>query len=90
MATRNTALGSRILSSRMSALLAAFLLTLGGCGGGGSDGSSSVTPPPSGGTPTPPPTTPAPPPGETQVENIVTGSVGDGPIVGARVRVFAY
>ena len=86
MATRNTALGSRILSSRMSALLAAFLLTLGGCGGG-SDDSSSVTPPPSGGTPTPPPTTP-PPSGETLVENVVSGSVGDGPIVGARVRVF--
>jgi hypothetical protein len=86
------------LASRFSALAVAFLLTVGGCGGGGSsNGGSSATPPPSGGTPppgggtTPPPgggTTP-PPTGSIEVENHVTGSVGDGPIVNARVRVFA-
>jgi hypothetical protein len=73
----------------------AFLLTLGGCGGGESDkGSAFVGPPPSGAAPppagpTPPPDTGTPPPsGDIVVENHVTGSVGDGPIINARVRVF--
>lgn len=76
------------LKTRFSALIIAFLLTLGGCGGGASDGNSSVIPPPAGTTPPPSGGTP-PPSGDTTVENHVTGSVGDGPIVGARLRVFA-
>ena len=75
------------LKTRLSALVIAFLLTLGGCSGE-SDGGSSVTPPPAGTTPPPSGGTP-PPSGDTTVENHVTGSVGDGPIVGARLRVFA-
>lgn len=75
------------LKTRCSALIIAFLLTLGGCGGGESDGGSSVTPPPAGTNP--PPSGGTPPPSGGTTENHVTGSVGDGPIVGARLRVFA-
>jgi hypothetical protein len=65
------------LTSRSGALIVAFLLTLGGCGGeepGSTTGSL--------------PEEPAASPTET-IENRITGSVGDGPIVGARLRVFA-
>jgi hypothetical protein len=64
-------------------LVIAVLLMLGGClGGSDSDESATVTPPPAGGA-TPPPG------GDNVVINHVSGSVGDGPIVGARIRVFA-
>jgi hypothetical protein len=84
MATWNTP-----LTTRLSTLLVAFLLTVGGCGGGSDKPSSfgqgaSSPPPPS---PTPPPSGTISP--DTIYETVVTGSVGDGPIVGARVRVFA-
>jgi hypothetical protein len=93
MATRNP------LGTVVTALALSCLLALAGCGGekrddrsSGSD--SSASPPPASGTapppsnPTPPPGDPAPPPsGETVTENRVTGSVGDGPIVRARLRV---
>jgi hypothetical protein len=86
MATWNTP-----LTTRLSTLLVAFLLTVGGCGGGSdkpsSFGQGTASPPPPAPTPTPPPSGSISP--DTVYENVVTGSVGDGPIVGARVRVFA-
>ena len=63
-------------SSRLKALAIGFLLTLGACGG---EGDGSLTPPPAGG--------PAPAPPPEVIEHHITGSVGDGPIVGARIRV---
>ena len=63
------------------AVATAALLMLGGCGGG-SDDAAVIAPPPVGG-PSPPP------PSDTGVEHHVSGSVGDGPIVGARIRVYA-
>jgi hypothetical protein len=79
MATRDT-----VLTARGCALLTAFLLALGGCGGDGertatiisSGGSASSGG--SGGSG-----------GEAEVGNTVSGSIGDGPIVNARVRVFS-
>jgi hypothetical protein len=65
------------LNSRSGALLVAFLLTLGGCGGD-EPGSMSATL--SGGTAFS---------ADETYETRVTGSVGDGPIVNARLRVFA-
>jgi hypothetical protein len=70
-------------SSGLTALLFSFLLTLGACGG---EGGSKFVDLPGGSTP-PPGGNPAP--GDEIVDNHVTGSVGDGPIVGARVRVRA-
>jgi hypothetical protein len=64
------------------AVATAALLMLGGCGGGGSDDAAVIAPPPVGG-PSPPP------PSDTVVKHRVSGSVGDGPIVGARIRVYA-
>lgn len=60
-------------SSRLTAFSVGFLLTIGGCTGGDGDGGA----PPLGGSG----------PGDLVVENHITGSVGDGPIVGARIRV---
>jgi len=62
----------------LSALTLSLMLSAVGCGGGesgGGGGSSSTTPPPSG--------------GNEIIETHVTGSVGDGPVVGARIRVLA-
>jgi hypothetical protein len=76
------------LTSRCSALLAAFLLTLGGCGG---ESGSTPASTPSASVPSEPAASPPPAgtsPTET-IENRITGSVGDGPIVNARLRVFA-
>jgi hypothetical protein len=64
-----------------AAVAVAMLLALGGCGGSGSDDSTNSAPPPAGGAN-------PPPGGDTMVQSHVSGSVGDGPIVGARVRVF--
>jgi hypothetical protein len=81
------------LTTRLSTLLVAFLLTVGGCGGGSDkpsafgQGTASPPPPAPAPSPTPPPSGSISP--DTIYENVVTGSVGDGPIVGARVRVFA-
>jgi hypothetical protein len=68
-----------LLASRFSALTVAFLLTLGGCGGS-DDGSTGVDAP-SGTSPNSDPT--------AVINNRLTGSVGDGPIVNARIRVYA-
>ena len=59
----------------LSALTLSLMLSAVGCGGGesgGGGGPSSTTPPPSG----------------EIIDTHVTGSVGDGPVVGARIRVF--
>jgi hypothetical protein len=58
------------------------------CGGGGEGGSSAS--PPVGSSPPPPPASSPPPqdPGEEIVEIDVTGSVGDGPIVGAELSAY--
>ncbi len=67
-----------------SALLASAMLALSGCGGGGGesaaiDAANASLPPSSGGSGS----------GSGDgIDNQVTGSVGDGPIVGARLRVF--
>ena len=65
-----------------------FLAVSAACGGGGGGGDSSPTV----GTPPPPPTPNPPPsqpdPGEEIIDNEVSGSVGDGPITGAAVRVY--
>ncbi len=66
-----------------------FLAVSSACGGGGGGGDSSPTvgtsPPP---PPTPNPPPPQPDPGEEIIDNEVSGSVGDGPITSALVRIY--
>ncbi len=66
-----------------------FIAVSAACGGGGGGGDSSPTvgtsPPP---PPTPNPPPPQPDPGEEIIDNEVTGSVGDGPITSAIVRIY--
>jgi hypothetical protein len=81
MATRNT------LNAGLSALALAILLGVAGCGsddesGGGGDSSTSS---PDGSTTVAPVAVPP----NLVFESQVTGSVGDGPITGARMRVLA-
>jgi hypothetical protein len=66
------------LNARLSALSISLLLTIAGCDGG-DGGSSSATSPPG--------SSPSWASGFQVVETSVSGSVGDGPIAGARLRV---
>ncbi len=71
------------------ACIIAFITFSAACGGGGGGGDSSPsvgTSPPPQPAPTPPPSQPDP--GEEIIVNQLSGSVGDGPITGAAVRVF--
>jgi hypothetical protein len=82
MAARNT------LNAGLSALALAILLGVAGCGSddeSGGGGSSSATPPPDGSATVAPVAVPP----NMVFESTVTGSVGDGPITGARMRVRA-
>jgi len=61
----------------LSALTLSLLLSAVGCGGGESGGGGG-------------PSSTTPPPGANDIIDMhVTGSVGDGPVVGARIRVFS-
>lgn len=62
-------------SSRLSALAVGFLLTLGGCSGEGDEKEPDTGESSSGAS------------ASTVFDNRITGSVGDGPIVGARIRI---
>jgi hypothetical protein len=73
------------LTTRLSTLLVAFLLTVGGCASDDEESSSFLKRVASQ-LPAPPSSAISP---ETEYETRVTGSVGDGPIIGARLRVFA-
>jgi len=67
--------------SRLRALSLGFLLIVGACGGDGGGG----------GTPAPGDSgiAPAPVPAPGIVQHHISGSVGDGPVVGARIRVYS-
>lgn len=70
-----------VRAGRALAFLAA-LCTVVACGGGGSESEQSVPPPTGVGGE-------APPPAADQIfESVVSGSVGDGPVAGATIRVF--
>ncbi len=66
-------------------LLICFLFAgITACGGGGGSSAS----PPVGSSPPPPPAPPPQDPGEEIIDNEVTGSVGDGPVVGANLKFY--
>ena len=81
------------LKALFGVLIITMLLAVSGCGGSDGGNSSTILAPPSSSTP-PPATQPPPadeeeppPSGDTTVTNRITGSVGDGPITGATLRV---
>jgi len=67
-------------------LMAGLPIFIAACGGGGGSASTGAVTPPvvTNPTPTPPPSTP----GEEVTEHKLSGSVGDGPLVGAVILVF--
>lgn len=71
-------------ASRLGAFVVGLMLTIGGCGGGDED-----SPPSFGGVPPPPVSAPSPDPGDTIVDTQISGSVGDGPVVGASIEIRA-
>ena len=75
----------RKCTSNARQLLILFLFAgITACGGGGGSSAS----PPVGSSPPPPPAPPPQDPGEEIIDNEVTGSVGDGPVVNAQLKFY--
>jgi hypothetical protein len=76
------------LSQCLRVIPVVLVIALGGCGDSNDDGAGPFSTPLDNGDDGAVPTLPGLIPAETEIDNRVTGSIGDGPIVGARVRIF--